>query len=456
MFRKSSIHIAVLFGLTGLTSAVHADIAYTITEIKVPDSSLTTARVLNNNGLIVGYYSVDGLQHAFASQNGIFSEPATLGGNFATPRAVNNSGTIAGESALADNQTYHAFVSRAGQAVDLGTLGGQNSFAYSINASGQVVGRSDLASPGSYHAFMVDANGVMSDMGTLGGNNSEAFGINDYGLAVGTSSGSWTDETGQLRTFWHAFSKQYGGMVDLGTLGGPNSEAVAVNANGQIAGTSDTSFNQAQNQVHVFVYQYGAKSDYGNLGGLNYARARGINNYGQVVGEGLVADRKWHAFASQHGALVDLNGLIDPASGWTLEEALAINDNGEILAIGAGPSGFGSVLLKPVNTAPPSVTIQPSQVSKTVTGTAVISATVCANMTGGQAPLRVKWTAVGLGALSVSDPADNCPRISASVLAGESARGTVTAVVTDARGRTSQASASITFIAKLPKGKVPL
>lgn len=454
MFSKSSIPIAVLCGLAGLTSAVHADIAYTITEIKVPDSSLTTARALNNNGLIVGYDSVDGHQHAFASQNGVFSEPATLGGNFVTPRAVNASGAIAGQSTLADNQTYHAFVSLAGQAVDLGTLGGQNSFAYSINASGQVVGRSDLANPGSYHAFMADANGVMSDLGTLGGSESAAYGINDYGLVVGGSSGSWPDATGQLRTFWHAFSKQYGWMIDLGTLGGPNSEAVAVNANGQIAGTSDTSFNQAQNQVHVFVYQYGVKNDYGNLGGLNYARAHGINNYGQVVGEGLIADRKWHAFASQHGALVDLNGLIDPASGWTLEEALAINDNGEILAIGAGPSGFGSVLLKPVNTAPPSVAIQPSSVSKTATGSSVMSATVCANMAGGQAPLRVKWT--GGGAFSVSNPADNCPTISASVLAGESARGKVMAVVTDARGRTSQASASITFIAKLPKGRLPL
>ena len=58
----------------------------------------------------------------------------------------------------------------------------------------------------------------MVDLGTLGGSYSVALAVNDSGQVVGSSS--------PRRRRPHAFSwTQTGGMVDLGTLGGTYSYA---------------------------------------------------------------------------------------------------------------------------------------------------------------------------------------------------------------------------------------
>jgi probable HAF family extracellular repeat protein len=47
--------------------------------------------------------------------------------------------------------------------------------------------------------------------------------------------------------------------------------------------------------------------------------------------------------------MIDLNTLIDPASGWTLQYASAINDVGQIVGYGLNPSGQqDAFLLDPV------------------------------------------------------------------------------------------------------------
>src|SRR5919109_581630 len=66
------------------------------------------------------------------------------------------------------------------------------------------------------------------DLGTLGGTSSEAVAMNASGQVVGAAS-----TAGDLQR--HAFSwTQASGMVDLGTLGGGFSTARDVNASGQV------------------------------------------------------------------------------------------------------------------------------------------------------------------------------------------------------------------------------
>jgi probable HAF family extracellular repeat protein len=78
----------------------------------------------------------------------------------------------------------------------------------------------------------------MIDLGTLGGSESKASGVSADGSVV--AGYSWCNTT-----IYHAFSWTQGsGMVDLGTVGGGSySNANGVSADGSaVVGYSDTSF----------------------------------------------------------------------------------------------------------------------------------------------------------------------------------------------------------------------
>jgi hypothetical protein len=57
----------------------------------------------------------------------------------------------------------------------------------------------------------------------------------------------------------------------------------------------------------------------------------------------------FRAFLYDNGAMSDLNGLIDPATGWTLQGTNAINDSGQIVGWGRhGAMHDRAFLLTPV------------------------------------------------------------------------------------------------------------
>ena len=95
-------------------------------------------------------------------------------------------------------------------------------------------------------------------------------------------------------------------ITDLGTLGGKESEAVAINERGQIAGWSDTKSGNS----HAFLWQRRKMTDLGSLTGNS--GAGDINERGQVVGasESRVKDTDgdpiWHALLWQNGRKLDL------------------------------------------------------------------------------------------------------------------------------------------------------
>src|SRR5262249_34136344 len=115
--------------------------------------------------------------------------------------------------------------------VDLGTLGG-GSVATRVNDRGQVIGFSS-SSEESFQGFSWTDTGGLVSLGTLGGPNTMPLDLGDRGQVVGYSSLA----TGTSHAFiW----TERGGMVDLGTLGGPISFATAVNSHGQVVGNSLT------------------------------------------------------------------------------------------------------------------------------------------------------------------------------------------------------------------------
>jgi probable HAF family extracellular repeat protein len=133
-------------------------------------------------------------------------------------------------------------------------FGGGTSEATDINNLDQVVGSATLPD-GSFHAFLwtlgEDRKGHIRDLGTLGGKNSHAVAINELGQVIGWSeTGELYEQQGVVVPVRHAFLWQDGIMYDLGTHDHfygypftppfPFSEAAAINDKGQVAGNSLT------------------------------------------------------------------------------------------------------------------------------------------------------------------------------------------------------------------------
>lgn len=161
---------------------------------------------------------------------------------------------------------------------------------------------------------------TMTGMGTLGGAESDALAINDHGAAVGFSYLS----NGEAHAFvWTSSS----GIHDLGNLDGSSAESVAtgINNSQQISGYSYLSGGA---MVHAFLWtKSGGMQDLGTLGGA-HSEGMSINSSGEIVGNSLLSDGVTeHAFLwSAMGGMQDLGTL-----GGHISSAQAINDAGQVV-----------------------------------------------------------------------------------------------------------------------------
>ena len=176
------------------------------------------------------------------------------------------------------------------------------------------------AEPG--HAAVATASGyTIRSLGTLGGSNSTALAINNTGATVG-----WSDtRSGQA----HAFLYQAGVMHDLGALAGGRSEARAVNDAGTVVGWSTV----LAGDFRAVRWQNGVKRNLGTLGGRTSV-ANGINEDGVIVGYSETASGALHAFVWKNGVMTDIGTL-----GGTTSHAWGINDVGKVVGSSTTASG---------------------------------------------------------------------------------------------------------------------
>ena len=110
-------------------------------------------------------------------------------------------------------------------------------------------------------------------LGTIGGNGSYAWAINASGEVTGSSYYAiWIPPyPGPNESKWHAFAYSGGVMRDLGSLGGPSSAGTAINDSGQIAGFSSIFVGQ-QFQNHPVLFANGTTPISEPWAGLRHAR----------------------------------------------------------------------------------------------------------------------------------------------------------------------------------------
>jgi probable HAF family extracellular repeat protein len=249
-------------------------------------------------------------------------QPIDPGSDYSTAFDINEFGDIAGAANTAIG--LRAFRSRRNtDYIELAPLSGDTGGgAFGINLRGEVVGYS--SGPNGTRAVIWNPGGIVSPLPALSGSKgSRALAINDSGDVVGVSE----MPSGSHATLWVAPRST---AKDLGTLPGHGvSEALSISESGDVVGSS----GNVQERGAVLWAQGGAIRNLGTLSGGASSRALGVSN-GQVVGASGTSDGE-HAFLwTEAGGMQDLNSLLTSRSGFILTQAVSINSQGIILAIG--------------------------------------------------------------------------------------------------------------------------
>ena len=303
---------------------------YTAAELGLlPGGTYTYVEAINNAGQAVGTADND------RSSPGVIwvgAMPTTLvnGDNAffgSILYAINNLGVVVGnqrqESAFVWSPTHY------------NTLGyDEFFFADSINDSGKIVGGQAIFNGPtsvalSWASPYATTWTVLPLLQPANFGGSFATGINNRGQIVGAFV--LIDDLPFVNGAQHATLWSGVQVTDLGTLGGTNSDAAAINDSGQIVGWADIE-SGAQ---HAASWIGTKVADLGTLGGTNsYANA--VNISGEIVGAAETSSGTQHAALFIGGKVVDLNAALSHslAAYITLTDAVGINDSHLIVANG--------------------------------------------------------------------------------------------------------------------------
>jgi len=303
---------------------IYQDGAFTV--VPTPSANCNYARG-SKNGDFIGFLEFPGVQgaHSFRYHDGGFEPldgllPRTLPGpTSAWPEAMNDQGDILGTAMIQDLKPagplpgpppttplftgkleYYGFVYSAGHIRELPNLGGPINVAYGINSKGDAVGYASSKLPSSIsdpplttHAVLYPHDGGVVDLGTAGGSNSEANSINALGQIVGRTTVLPNEMDITHHITYHAFFYDNGSMRVLPTLG-IDSAAAGVNDQAEVVGNyrlakDDGSVDYSVD--HPFYSNLNADGKVLDLQtlvpalppGIVLSTVTGINNHGQIL-----------------------------------------------------------------------------------------------------------------------------------------------------------------------------
>ena len=244
-----------------------------------PGTDISEAVCITNSGLIVGVAS-DSTKDTFAANRGHLvvwrsdGRMRDLGRPWNPKRdtgtvvgGVNERGEIVG-STVPDHVGERSF---RWDGRSLRSLPPRNarSMALDVDASGRVIGWTYRKS--NFRAVTWERGQMRLLPLPPGQKGAFTNAINDEGEIVGYV---WSRrEVDDHAVLWRTST-----VIDLGTLGGKQSEAEAINNRRQIVGTSETALNDSQSPWHAFLWQGGRMVDLGS------GNPVAINDRGQIIG----------------------------------------------------------------------------------------------------------------------------------------------------------------------------
>lgn len=343
---RTILLMAASIGILG-ASPLRA-VPYSIAPVPSLVSGGTSAAFgINDDGVVTGSaQAASGFAHAILWTPGALPRDlGTLPGGSTSTAVSANKTLVATGSAAVSSVAAHAFVYVSpGPMKDIGHLafGGlnpayQSVSAGGINDAGQIAGTSPLQLGAPSYAYytraFIWAAGHMTDLGSLGGTNSMASAINARGWVTGSTATSTAAE--------HAFVWNGTTMTDLGVCAGASSaQGRAINAASDVAGwcffpqvNGYPAGQSARRDAFLWTVTGGLR-DLGSLGNRR-ADVLGIGADDSVIGFMINASGGHLAFiAPAAGPIQDLNAGLAAGTGWTLTEARAINARGQIAGTG--------------------------------------------------------------------------------------------------------------------------
>ncbi len=329
---RFALATATLLAGAGLVSvAPTASAATTVVDLGLlPGGSYASARAINTGGGVVGTVtdSTGAYKQArFAGGAATLLASSCCGSSLAAPLALNDSGEAVGWGRVYGSLSDPAYWNSAGVSVPLQPMPGSDTVgirAYDINNSGIIVGSDVKAGTApEYHGVVWNRGTFVRDLGFLGqaapglSNATFAQGINDAGDIVGEAV------VGMDR---HAFLWRGGAFTDLGlgsaldintaglvvgyapglipatwtgtvrrnlpALGGGATAyghtVTDLNNGGDIVGYAPQATGPLRDTA--VLWRGGTAIDLGRYPGGTVSRAFGINDAGQIVGEGNLVD----------------------------------------------------------------------------------------------------------------------------------------------------------------------
>jgi len=332
---------------------------YRVTDLNAaPGAATCVATAVNDAGVTVGACGEDILSNQGAAKwtgQSMTNLGKLPGGNYAGATAINALGVVIGDGDTGDFQP-RPFVIVRGKMINVDPQGGANMHVVGLMDNGTIFGNyakglsGNTSSwqpvyykeekPGRYRRYELPR----VPGGTSSANGAYLSASNRGGQAAGAVQNSLF---GQKGAFWNNDAKHTVTVLEP-LAGAVQSFAWGINDLGQAVGGSyipfvgDRASLWTNDNAHSPV-------DLGTLAGDVASTAFAINTSGQVVGISRDATGGTRAFLYQDGSMLDLATLVAPEDGvWSIDAVFAINNAGQIVALGRSNGRWASVLLTPV------------------------------------------------------------------------------------------------------------